>query len=119
MFVAAMEPQTLIAQYQIEPYRGSQEKLRQIAVAFVGAPHTSQAEGKVLLLNDPGSRQAFFYEFRAEDIVYAEEAPALALPDGSAAAMMRLWVRKGVTALKIEAFHVQDTTAGLSDYFRD
>jgi hypothetical protein len=32
--------------------------------------------------------------------------------------MVRLWVRKGATALKIEAFHVQDTAAGLSGFYR-
>jgi inorganic pyrophosphatase len=113
-----MEALTVVAQYSIEPYRGSLEKLRQIAVTFTGAPHSSQTPGKVLLLNDPGSQQAFFYEFRAEDILYAEERPSLSLPDGSTASMVRLWVKKGATALKIEPFHVQDTAAGLSDFFR-
>ena len=113
-----MEALTVISRYFIEPDRGSQEKLRQIAVCFTGAPHASHVPGKVLLLNDPGSAHAFFYEFRGEDIVYAEEAPSLALPDGSTAAMARLWIRKGSTALKIEPFHVQDTAGGLGDYFR-
>jgi len=113
-----MEALTVVARYHIEPYRGSQEKLRQIAVRFTGSPHASHAPGKVLLLNDPGSQHAFFYEFRAEDIVYAEEAPNLSLPDGSTASMARLWVRKGSTALKVEPFHVQDTAVGLSDYYR-
>lgn len=113
-----MEAVTIIERYQIEPYRGSHEKLRQIAVVFTGAPRSTSAPGKILLLNDPGSQQAFFYEFRTEDIVYAEEAPSLALPDGTTASMVRLWVRKGATALKIESFHVQDTAAGLSQFFR-
>lgn len=112
-----MEAVTIIERYQVEPYRGSYEKLRQIAVMFTGSPHSGAGPGKVLLLNDPGSQQAFFYEFRAEDIVYAEEAPTLALPDGNSAAMVRLWVRKGATALKIESFHVQDTAGGLSHFF--
>lgn len=113
-----MEALTVVARHAIEPYRGSQEKLRQVAVCFAGSPHASHLAGKVLLLNDPGSTHAFFYEFRGEDIVYAEEAASLALPDGSTASMVRLWVRKGSTALKIEPFHVQDTAGGLGDYFR-
>ena len=113
-----MEALTVVARHAIEPYRGSQEKLRQVAVCFAGSPHASHSPGKVLLLNDPGSQHAFFYEFRGEDIVYAEEAASLALPDGSTASMVRLWVRKGSTALKIEPFHVQDTAGGLGDYFR-
>lgn len=112
-----MESLTVIARHQIEPYRGSPDKLRQIAVRFTGSPHTSQSPGKVLLLNDPGSQHAFFYEFHVEDILYGEEAPTLSLPDGSTAQMVRLWVRKGATALKIEAFHVQDTAAGLSRFY--
>ncbi len=112
-----MEPLTLISRYQLEPYRGSYEKLRRIAVMFTGSPRGAAEPGKILLLNDPGSQHAFYYEFRAGDILYAEEAPARALPDGSTASMVRLWVRKGATALRIEAFHVQDTTHGLSQFF--
>jgi hypothetical protein len=111
-----MEALTVFARHSIAPYRGSHEKLRQIAVCFSGSPRSSQTPGRVLLLNDPGSQLAFFYEFRTEDILYGEEAASLALPDGSTASMVRLWVRKGATALKIEAFHVQDTAAGLSGF---
>ncbi|HKJ00100.1 MAG TPA: inorganic pyrophosphatase Ppa [bacterium] len=112
-----MESLTVVARHPIEPYRGSFEKLRQIAVRFTGSPRSSQSPGKLLLLNDPGSQHAFFYEFRVEDILFAEEAPSLALPDGSTASVVRLWVRKGATALKIESFHVQDTAAALHDFF--
>lgn len=112
-----MESLTVVGRYAIEPYRGSAEKLRQIAVRFAGSPRSSQAPGKLLLMNDPGSQHAFFYEFRVEDILYVEEAPSLALPDGSTASMVRLWVRKGATALKIEPFHVQDTAAALHGFY--
>ncbi len=111
-----MESMTLIARYQVEPYRATPEKLRQVAVAFTGSPRSDPDPGKLLLLNDPFSQQAFFYEFRASDILYAEEAPSLVLADGSTMAMVRLWVRKGVTGLKIVPFHVQDTAAGLRDF---
>ncbi|NIP72344.1 MAG: hypothetical protein GWO16_04640, partial [Gammaproteobacteria bacterium] len=80
-----MEPHSLIAQYQLEPYRGSYDKLQQIAVMFTGTPRATGDPGKVLLLNDPGSRHSFYYEFRTEDIVYAEEGATLSLPDGSTA----------------------------------
>jgi len=113
-----MEALTVFERYQLEPYRGSQEKLRQIAVRFTGSPHSSQVPGRVLLRNDPVSQHAFYYEFRAEDIVYVEEAPSLSLSDGTAAPMVRLWVRKGSTALKIEPLHVQDTAAALNEFNR-
>ncbi len=114
-----METESLIAQYQIEPYRGSYEKLRLIAVMFTGSPRTSNTPGRILLLNDPGSQHSFCYEIRASDIVYAEEAPNLALPDGTTASRVRLWVKKGATALKIEPFHVQDTAGSLEDFLAD
>ena len=114
-----METTTLMSRYQIEPYRGSFEKLRQIAVMFTGSPRTSNTSGRILLLNDPGSQHSFFYEFRAEDILYAEEAVSLSLPDGTTAAQVRLWVKKGATALKIEPFHVQDTTGSLHEFLRE
>ncbi|HUJ73421.1 MAG TPA: inorganic pyrophosphatase Ppa [bacterium] len=110
-----MEQMTLIARYQVEPYRASLDKLRQIAVSFTGSPRSHSDPGKVLLLNDPASQQAFFYEFRSADVLYAEEAPSLALEDGSTVSMVRLWVKKGATALRIIPFYVQDTARGLRD----
>jgi len=112
-----METMTLIARYSaLEPYRGSPEKLRQVAVAFTGSPRGNPDPGKVLLISDPFSQQAFVYEFRAPDIVYVEDAPGLVLGDGTMAAMVRLWVRKGATALKLVPFHVQDTAHALRDF---
>jgi inorganic pyrophosphatase len=108
------EPLDLIARYQIEPYRSGPDRLRQVAVAFTGAPRKHRRDAdKILLLNDPFSEQGFAYEFRAADVVYAEELPNLAMPDGSTVAMARLWVRKGTTALRVMPFHVEDTSEQL------
>ena len=112
-----MESQSLMAQYQIEPYRGDPKRLRQIAVAFTGSLQNAANGGKILLLNDPMSQQAFFYEFRTSDIAYVEECPSIAMPDGSTVSMVRIWVKKGSTALRIEPFHVQDTAAAAREYF--
>ena len=112
-----METMTLMSRYSaVEPYRGSPDKLRQVAVAFTGSPRANQDPGKVLLISDPISQQAFVYEFRSVDIVYVEEAPSLSLGDGTSVSMVRLWVRKGATALRLMPFHVQDTSHALSDY---
>lgn len=114
-----MESEALISQYQIEPYRGSYEKLRTSAVLFTGTPRTSNNQDRILLLNDPGSQHSFFYEFRTSDILFAEEAASLSLPDGSTASRVRLWIKKGATALKIEPFHVQDTAGSLRDFMAE
>ena len=48
--------------------------------------------------------------------MYVEEAPSLAAGDGTSVATIRLWVRKGATALRLMRFHVQDTWHALRDY---
>lgn len=110
-----METQTLVARYQIEPYRGSPDKLPYVAVAFTGAPQSAREAGKVLLVVDPTSQHPFCYEFRTADIVYAEEGPNVVLPDGATNHLVRLWVRKGATALKLMPFHVQDTAQAMHE----
>ncbi|MDH4225696.1 MAG: inorganic pyrophosphatase Ppa [Deltaproteobacteria bacterium] len=113
-----MEALTLIPNYGIKPYRGDTEKLLSIAVAFTGAPHKHPSDpNKILLLNDPFSQQGFFFEFKAGDIVYAEEVTSLSKPDGSTQPMVRLWITKGVTALKIVPFQVQDMSKSLAGFF--
>jgi len=108
------EPLELIARYQIEPYRSGPDRLRHVAVAFTGAPRKHRRDpDKLLLVSDPFSQQGFAYEFRAADIVFAEELASLAMPDGSTVAMARLWVRKGTTALRVMPFHVEDTSEQL------
>ena len=104
----------LIERYQIEPFRSGPERLRQLAVAFTGAPrkHSRDPE-RILLVIDPFSQHGFVYEFRAADLVYAEGLPSLAMSDGSTVSMARLWVRKGSKALKLEAFQVEDTAQHL------
>ena len=110
------EPADLIARYQIEPYRSGPERLRQVAVAFSGAPRKHNRDpDKILLVGDPFSQQTFVYEFRAMDLVYAEELPSLAMSDGSTLSMARLWVRKGARAMRIVPFSVEDTAQHLSE----
>ena len=115
--LAMTETDSLISRYPIEPYRGGHKKLEGIAVAFAGSPRGRGDTDKVLLLADPLSHQSFFYEFRAVDVVYVEEAPNLSLPDGSTISMVRIWVKKGSIALKIEPFSIQDTSQSLRDFF--
>ena len=112
-----MEQQTLMSQYQIEPYRGSLKKLQQIAVAFAGSPQPIPDADKILLLSDPLSQHAQFFEFRTADIVYVEECPSPTMPDGSTVSMLRVWVKKGTTALRIVPFHVQDTASSMREFF--
>jgi inorganic pyrophosphatase len=109
-------PAELLARYQIEPFRSGPERLRQVAVAFTGAPRKHHRDAdKILLVSDPFSQQGFVYEFRTMDLVYAEEMPNVALGDGSTVSMVRLWVRKGSRALRIVPFSVEDTAQHLAE----
>lgn len=107
------EARALITHYAMSPYRNSVEQLRRQAVLFTGSPHTRRESGRLLLLSDPASEQAFFYEFDPQDILHVEEGTNLSLPDGSPVTMVRLWVKKGAVGLRIEAFTVQDLRTGL------
>ena len=111
-----MEAPALISRYQVGPYKGGNKKLDQVAIAFQGSPRPSGDQDKVLLLSDPLSRQAMLYEFRSADIVYAEEVPSISMPNGTAMAMVRLWIKRGSTGLKIVPFVVEDTSINLSQY---
>lgn len=112
-----MEPLTIVAQFQLDTFKGKAERLTENAVAFTGSIGKSSDQGKVLLVSDPFSQQGYFYEFRTEDILYAEEQPNISMPDGSSVQIIRLWIRKGATALRIEPFHVQNTAHRLKEFF--
>ena len=111
-----MDALSVITEYEITPFRGSSERLRDLAVLFTGAMRASGQPNKLLLLNDPASAQSFFYEFRAEDVLYVEESPNLVQPDGSMIPVVRLWVKKGALALRVEPFVVADTAQGLREF---
>jgi len=114
-----MEALTLIPSHTwLERYRTKPERLQSMAVAFSGSPRSHINDpGRILLLSDPFSQQGFIYEFLLTDVLYAEEMANLSKADGSMVPMVRLWVKKGASALKLVPFLVQDTSQILSDFF--
>ena len=56
-----------------------------------------------LIVVDCGSE---VFEFRSEDIVYAEELSSLSKPNGVTVEQVRLWVRKGSPAMRMEPVRV-------------
>jgi len=104
------EPLNMLAKYaQVADYSHDN-------VAFSGAPrkHPYDSE-KIILIADPFSTQAVFYEFRIEDIAYVEELPQLVSEEGEALKMVRIWVKKGSFGIRYEPFLVEDTLSLLKD----
>jgi hypothetical protein len=81
-------------------------------VSFSGVPRKHPYdEDKLLLIADPFSLHAVFYEFNLTDIVHVEELPSVVNEGGESARTARVWVKKGSFGLRYEPFRVEDTGA--------
>jgi len=87
-------------------------KLRETHIPFTGAPrkHPTNPD-MVLLIADPYSSNMMYYEFRTQDISYAEELPTLVTLEGESIPMGRLWVRKKSVGIRCPPFLVEDLQA--------
>jgi inorganic pyrophosphatase len=85
------------------------ESLRENHVSFSGAPmkHPYDSE-KLLLVADPYSTNAFYYEFRMEDVSYVEELPNIVGLEGETITMSRVWVKKRSMGVRCSPFLVED-----------
>lgn len=81
----------------------------QNAVAFVGTlrKHPYDDE-KCLLIADPAGCDPAIYEFKASDVLSAEELPSPVDELGQSRSLARLWVRKGSFGIRYEPFEVDD-----------
>ena len=81
----------------------------QNAVAFVGTlrkhPYDEQ---KCLLIGDPAGAEPVIYEFRAADLLGAEELPSPVGADGQPRPLIKLWVKRGSFGIRYEPFEVDD-----------
>ena len=76
------------------------------------------ATNKIIGSIEVGDRPHGLAAPASQDILYVEEISSIAVPDGSTVSMVRIWVRKGTTGLKLVPFYVQDTTASMKDFFQ-
>ena len=101
--------------FELDTYKRVPD-LRENHVAFTGSPRKHPVEeDRIILIVDPFSTQAFYYEFRLGDIEGVEMMPSQATIDGESITMARLWVKKGSIGLKSTPFVVQDTSLGAAD----
>jgi inorganic pyrophosphatase len=84
--------------------------LKETHVSFSGAPRKHPYDSDwVVLIVDPFSTGTFYYEFRTDDIAYAEELPSIVNLEGKTITMIRLWIKKGSIGVRSTPFIVEET----------
>ena len=91
--------------YDIQPYQG-EGNLEADAIAFSGALRQHYNPNMVVLLSRPLESDGVIYEFRVDDILHIEEIDHLTRQDGLTVEQVRVWVRKGSLAMKMQPFQV-------------
>ncbi|MBF0264921.1 MAG: inorganic pyrophosphatase Ppa [Gammaproteobacteria bacterium] len=95
-----------IAKYQQTIDRN---KLLKNCLAFSGSlrQHPNDKE-KVILLPDPYGSDIMYYEFKNEDIFFAEKRPDIVNTEGDDVTMVMLWIKKGCVAIRSMPFIVDE-----------
>lgn len=76
-------------------------------VSFEGTPQKHPLDDNiVILVSNPFARHPNFYEFSVDSITYVEDLGIITDETGNTAYRARVWVKKGLPALKAEAFIV-------------
>jgi inorganic pyrophosphatase len=101
--------------FEIQAYKTPKDLhvLRNTHVSFSGSPQKHPYDtDKVIIIADPFSTNNLYYEFNKNDISYVEELSNLVDIDGSAIAVVRVWVKKLSVAIRCSPFIVEDTVKG-------
>ena len=100
--------------FELQLYRKPKNiaELQKNCVPFSGSPRKHPyASNKVVLMSDPYSSGPVFYEFKTENIQYAQELSNIVNMDGETIPMVRIWVKKRSIAVRSSPFIVEDTVA--------
>lgn len=77
------------------------------SIAFTGIARKHPYDNsKLVLVSNEGGDEGVMYEFRITDVVHAEPLPHMMTAEGSGYKVVRLWIRKGITAVKLQPFTV-------------
>ena len=88
--------------YEIQKRSGRSDTLEQESTPFCGALRPHYNPKMLLLLSSPLESRGNVFEFRSEDIIYAEELSSITKPNGVTVERVRLWVRNGSPAMRME-----------------
>jgi hypothetical protein len=76
--------------------------------AYEGVPRKHPNDSKIMILmTDPFAKNKEFYEFTVDSIDQMEETGTITNEDGQSAMKVRIWVKKGVPAIKARPFIVK------------
>ena len=88
--------------FEIQKRSGRSETLDQEATSFCGALRPHYNPNMILLMSSPLEARGDVFEFRSEDIIYAEELSSITKPNGVTVERVRLWVKNGSPAMRME-----------------
>ena len=95
--------------FDVQAYKKSPDIILNY-VPFSGTPKRHPYDkDRIVLIPDPFSTQAFYYEFNTADIEGVEQLPSLVTLEGESVNMLRVWVKKGSVAVKSMPFVVDNT----------
>jgi hypothetical protein len=100
-----------IKRFEIESYKRPKnfKELKKSHLPFSGSPLKHPYDHKkVILIPDPYSSNPFYYEFKRDDITYAERLPNIVDVNGEAMTMVRFWVKKMSVGMLCTPFLVEE-----------
>ncbi len=101
-----------IKRFEIETFKRPKnlEELKRTHVAFSRSPLKHPLDPKkVILIPDPYTSSPFYYEFKAEDVAFAEKLPSVVNLKGETVTMVRFWVKKMSVGTLCAPFVVEET----------
>jgi hypothetical protein len=100
-----------VKKFEIETYERPKnlKGLRKTHAPFTGSPlkHPNDPE-KIILVPNPYSSSPFYYEFKSDDVTYAEQLPSIVNLEGETVTMVRFWVKKMSVGILCTPFLVEE-----------
>jgi inorganic pyrophosphatase len=100
-----------VKKFEIEAYERPKDlkELKKTHVPFSGSPLKHPYDPKkVILVPDPYSGSPFYYEFKSDDIIFAEKLPSIVNLEGETTTMVRFWVKKRSRGILCTPFLVEE-----------
>ena len=101
-----------IKKFEIETFERPKnlKELKRTHVPFSGSPLKHPLDPKkVILIPDPYNTSPFYYEFKSNDIAFAERLPNVVNLKGETVTMVRFWVKKMSVGTLCTPFVVEET----------
>jgi hypothetical protein len=93
--------------FEIQAYHSIKNLDQDTHIPFSGSPRKHPwDETRVILVADPFTDNTFYYEFKVEDVVCAEELSSIANLKGNSVPMVRIWVKQNSVAIHSTPFIV-------------